>query len=131
MRLVPECAAELLGADDCAFAVAVASVAFGAEVSPAVNPQPQPVPHSQLPPLDLHKWCTERLGRKDREVFAARVLSFVQVFFSSSCVFGGCTGAVQCGSQSREGERGGFILFSHCLLSQRHFIFATYRKAMP
>ncbi|CAN0462937.1 unnamed protein product, partial [Laminaria digitata] len=27
MRLVPECASELLGADDCAFAVAVASVA--------------------------------------------------------------------------------------------------------
>lgn len=80
MRLVPECAAELLGADDCAFAVAVASVAFGAEVPPASASAQQPP--NPLPPLDLEKWAAERLGRKDREVFAARVLSFVQV-----CVF--------------------------------------------
>ena len=79
MRLVPECASELLGADDCAFAVAVASVAFGAEVSPMANPRPQPPPHNPLPPLDLDKWCGERLVRKDREMFAAKVLSFVQV----------------------------------------------------
>lgn len=79
MRLVPECAADLLGSEDCAFAVAVASVAFGAEVSPMANPQPQPPPHNPLPPLDLDKWCAERLSRKDREVFASRVLSFVQV----------------------------------------------------
>lgn len=79
MRLVPECASELLGADDCAFAVAVASVAFGAEISPMANPRPQPPPHNPLPPLDLDKWCGERLVRKDREMFAAKVLSFVQV----------------------------------------------------
>lgn len=79
MRLVPECASELLGADDCAFAVAVASVAYGAEVSPMANPQPQPLPPNPLPPLDLDNWCAERLTRKDREVFAAKVLSFVQV----------------------------------------------------
>lgn len=79
MRLVPECAAELLGSDDCAFAVAVASVAFGAEVSPVGSAPPQPQPHNPLPPLDLDKWCADRLGRKDRETFAARVLSFVQV----------------------------------------------------
>lgn len=77
MRLVPDCAAELLGADDCAFAVAVASVVFGAEVPPSLPNSPQPP--SPLPPLDLDKWGAERLGRKDREVFAARVLSFVQV----------------------------------------------------
>lgn len=79
MRLVPECAAELLGADDCAFAVAVASVAFGAEVPASTNAQQPPQPPNPLPPLDLEKWAAERLGRKDREVFAARVLSFVQV----------------------------------------------------
>lgn len=79
MRLVPECAAELLGSDDCAFAVAVASVAFGAEVSPMANAQPQPPSHNPLPTLDLDKWCAERLGRKDRETFAATVLPFVQV----------------------------------------------------
>lgn len=86
MRLVPECAAELLGADDCAFAVAVASVAYGAEVPPAsANAQQAPQPPNPLPPLDLEKWAAERLGRKDREVFAARVLSFVQVCV---CVMG-------------------------------------------
>lgn len=82
MRLVPDCAAELLGADDCAFAVAVASVAYGAEVPPpAANAQQQqqPPPPNPLPPLDLEKWGAERLGRKDRETFAGRVLSFIQV----------------------------------------------------
>lgn len=81
MRLVPDCAAELLGADDCAFAVAVASVVFGAEVPPpAPNAQQQQLqPPNPLPPLDLEKWGAERLGRKDREVFAGRVLSFIQV----------------------------------------------------
>ena len=87
MRLVPECAPELLDAEDCAFAVAVASVVFGAEPIPPANsnnaqPQP-PLPHNPLPPLDLDRWAVDRLGRKDREVFAARVLSFVQV---RSCV---------------------------------------------
>ncbi|CAM9552602.1 unnamed protein product, partial [Ectocarpus sp. 12 AP-2014] len=81
MRLVPDCAAELLGADDCAFAVAVASVVFGAELPPTPN---APQPPSPLPPLDLDKWGAERLGRKDREVFAARVLSFVQLHFPTA-----------------------------------------------
>lgn len=83
MRLVPDCAAELLGADDCAFAVAVASVAYGAEVT--ALPNAPPPPPNPLPPLDLEKWGAERLARKDREVFAARVLSFVQV----CCACGG------------------------------------------
>lgn len=74
MRLVPDCASELLGSDDCAFAVAVASVAFGAEVRPT-----EKQPASALPTLDLEKWCVERYGRKDREIFAAQILSFVQV----------------------------------------------------
>lgn len=74
MRLVPDCAAELLGSDDCAFAIAVASVAYGAEV-PATEQQPS----SALYKLDLENWVCDRLTRKDRELFAAKILSFVQV----------------------------------------------------
>lgn len=74
MRLVPDCAVELLASEDCAFAIAVASVAFGAEVS---SSETQPV--SALPTLELEKWVCERLSRKDREMFAAKMVSFVQV----------------------------------------------------
>ena len=105
MRLVPDCAAELLGADDCAFAVAVASVVFGAEVPPpAPNAQqPQQQPPNPLPPLDLEKWGAERLGRKDREVFAGRVLSFIQVLYCLPLCGGG---------KRRTGRRGEGHLFS-------------------
>lgn len=74
MRLVPDCAAELLSSEDCAFAIAVASVAFGAEV-----PSTETQPASALPNLELEKWVCDRLSRKDRELFAAKMLSFVQV----------------------------------------------------
>lgn len=83
MRLVPDCAAELLGSDDCAFAIAVASVAYGAEV-PASEQQPA----SALYKLDLENWVCDRLTRKDRELFAAKILSFVQVnIFVGVCIY--------------------------------------------
>lgn len=79
MRLVPECAVDLLGSDDCDFAVAVASVIYGAETDQSdAQKQKQGAPGT-LPPLDMGKWCGDRLCRKDKETFATRVLSFVQV----------------------------------------------------
>lgn len=85
IRLVPECEMELLNSDDCAFAVAVASVIYGAETPDQaeqhkqLQQQQQPSPLGILRPLDMSKWCGERLCRKDREIFATRVLTFVQV----------------------------------------------------
>lgn len=79
MRLVPDCALDLLGSDDCAFSVAVASVIYGAETPEQAHTEQQNMPAGWLPPLDMAKWCADRLCRKDREVFATKVLSFVQV----------------------------------------------------
>lgn len=109
MRLVPDCAAELLGADDCAFAVAVASVVYGAEVPPpTANAQQQaPVPPNPLPPLDLEKWGAERLGRKDREVFAGRVLSFIQVICVCRMPWRWGVGREACGSSGTYGSVSG------------------------
>lgn len=86
MRMVPECANDLLESEDCAFAVSVASVAHGSEMPPPGN-APKGQVQLPRPGLDLEKWCCGRLGRSDAEKFGATVVAFVQASRSISWAF--------------------------------------------